>query len=281
MKKIPLILAAALCLFLGREAGAAETPPATALDKILAKRELRCGYLVYSPYIRRDLNSGQLSGVFHDIVEAIGHNANIKIIWAEEVGFTEMLTGLDARRYDAYCGGLWPNATRAGAGYFSRPGFYSVITAWAKADNAKLGKDLSELNSDKITISSVDGAMEDLIASADFPKAKRLSLPTVTPFAQNMLNVTTGKADVTFVEPSMMAEFLKSNPGGLRELYGGKPLRIFGNSLVVRRGDNELLHFFDNAMDEIVYSGKMEEILKKYEPIPGAFRRVALPYQTP
>lgn len=251
----------------------------TALTHILVKRELRCGYLVYSPYIRRDPNTGKMSGIFYDLMEDIGHNAGIKIVWAEEVGYENIFSGLDAGRYDAFCGGLWPNATRATAGYFSEPVFYSVITAWGRNNDQSFGQDPAELNRTDIKISTIDGAMEDLIAKTTFPQATRLSMPQLTPFTQNMMNIIDGKAKVTFAEPSMMEEFLAKNPGTMKELYNGKPLRVFGNALVIKRGDDELLQFLNAALRETLYSGQVEEILRAYEPAPNAFRRIASPYQ--
>ena len=85
----------------------------TTLESIRAKREISCGYLVYSPYIRRDAQTGELSGIFYDIMEQIGKNADLKIRWAEEVGYQNIMPGLDAKRYDVFCGGLYPSSSRA------------------------------------------------------------------------------------------------------------------------------------------------------------------------
>lgn len=251
----------------------------SAFDRVMATNTIRCGYIVYSPYIRKDANSGELSGIFHDLIEEVGHNAGLKIEWTEEVGYETLFTDLDAKRYDVFCGGLWPSAARAKVGFFSVPLFYSVITAWARPDDHRFDSNLSAINAPDIRITTVDGAMEDGIAKTDFPLASRLSQPQLTPFVQNFMNITSGKADIVFAEPSLVHEFLTANPGALREVAPDHPLRVFGNSFVIGRGEGELLHFMDASLRELLYSGQVEKILQRYEAAPGQFRRAVKPYQ--
>jgi ABC-type amino acid transport substrate-binding protein len=259
-------------------AGAGTTTAASRLPQILQSGQIRCSYLLYSPYFRKDPNTGQLSGIFHDLMEDIGRRASLKINWVEEVGYEAIFPGLDSGRYDVFAGGLWPNASRARAASFTIPVFYSVIKAWGRPDEGRF-RDLQGINDPSVGIATIDGAMEDLIAQSDFPKARRVSLPQLSPFTQNLLNITSHKADLTFAEPGIVREFLQSNPGSLKELAPDKPLRIFGNSLVVPRGDFQLQDFLNLALQEALYSGAVDTILSKYEPAPGVFPRVALPYR--
>jgi ABC-type amino acid transport substrate-binding protein len=185
---------------------------------------------------------------------------------------------LDSGRYDVFAGGLWPNVNRAKAASFSIPVFYSVIKAWGRNNESRFG-DLAGINTPSVRIATIDGAMEDIIAQNDYPLATRVSLPQLSPFTQNLLNVQSGKADLTFAEPGIIREFLATNPGALKELAPDRPLRIFGNTLVVKRGDAQLKEFLDIALAELLYSGAVDRILRKYEPSPGVFPRVALPYR--
>ena len=251
----------------------------TALQRVLDSGKIRCGYLIYSPYLRKDPNSGQLSGIFHDVMEEIGRNAGLQIQWTEEVGYENIYPGLDAGRFDVFCPGLWPNASRAKAGYFTVPIFYSFVTVWGRATETRFSSDLSAIDSPSVRIATIDGAMEDIIARTDFPKATRVSLPQLSPFTQNFLNITSGKADITFAEPSLATEYLRSNPGTIKPIAAEKPLRVFGNTLVVRRGENELKEFLDVALLELLHSGRVDRIVSRYEPSPNAFLRVAPPYR--
>ena len=164
-------------------------------ENILKTGEIRASYLIYSPYFRKDPNTGELSGIFHDVMEEIGQAAELEIQWVEEVGYEGIFAGLDSKRYDVFAGGLWPNTSRAKAGGFTIPVFYSVIKAWRRKDEERF-KDLNGINSPEVRIATIDGAMEDIIAKRDYPLAKRESLPQLSPFTQNLLNIASKKAEI-------------------------------------------------------------------------------------
>jgi len=251
------------------------------MDRVLRTGKIRCSYAIYSSYFRKDPNTGKLSGIFHDVMEEIGKNSGLKIEWVEEVGYVNIFPGLQANRCDVFCGGLWPNASRAKAGAFTIPINYSAITTWGRPGDTRFDHDLSLINSPPVRIATLDGAMEDLIAKTDFPKAHRVSLPELSSFALNLTNIANKKADVTFAEPMVVREFLKTNPGALRQIQPDKPLRIFGNSLVVKRSELELRDFLDVALKEVLNDGQVDKILAKYDPDGTTFYPVASPYRVP
>lgn len=242
---------------------------------------IRCGYLPYASYFRKDPNTGKLSGIFYEVMEEIGKNAGLKVEWVEEVGYQGIFPGLDSNRFDVFCGGLWPNTTRAKAAAFSIPIFYSAITTWCKKGDSRFDKDLSSINKPAIRVATIDGAMEDLIAKSDYPLSTRLSLPELSPWVQNCLNIIHDKADVTFAEPMVVNEFLKSNPDTLKQVQPDKPIRIFGNTLAVQREEHSLRDFLNVALTEMMHSGRVEKILAKYEPNKKTFYPVAKPYTVP
>jgi ABC-type amino acid transport substrate-binding protein len=252
-----------------------------AMRRVLRTGKIRCGYLVYTTYFQKDPNTGRLSGIFHDAMEEIGRRSGLKVEWVEEVGYQGIFPGLQSNRFDVFAGGLWPNASRAKAASFTSPMFYSAITAWVRADDKRFDADPVVVNSPQIKIATIDGAMEDIIAKTDFPQATRLSLPELSPFVQNLLNVLSKKADITFAEPMVVNEYLKANPGPLREIWTDKPLRIFGNCLAVKPGEDELRDFLDVGLKEIVDDGRASKILNAYEPSANTFYHVARPYAMP
>jgi ABC-type amino acid transport substrate-binding protein len=251
------------------------------LATVLDKGEIRAAYLIYPPYFMKDPDTGKFSGIFYDITELIGKEMGMKINWTEEVGYADIFTGLDAGRYDLFAAGLWPDATRAKAGYFSTAAFYSVIKAWGRVDDHRFDNDLQALNAPNVRLATVDGAMDDIIAKSDFPNAPRVSLPQSSPWVQNLLNITSNKADVIFSGAPAINSFLKNNPGTLREIAPDQPLRIFANSLVVKKGEDTFKQAIDVAINEAVNSGQIDKILKKYESAPDEFLRPAIPYVNP
>lgn len=275
------VVAGTLVTSCGSQSAKQEAATETGMQRVLKKGTIRCSYLVYSSYFRKDPNTGTLSGIFHDVVEEIGKRAGLKIDWVEEVGYANIFPGLEANRCDVFCGGLWANASRAKSASFSVPIFYSAITTWCRPSDHRFDKDLSAINTSKVTIATIDGAMEDIIAKTDFPDAKRESLPELSPFVQNFLNIVHNKADVTFAEPMVVNEFLKTNPNALRQVAPDRPVRVFGNSLAVKAGETRLKEFLDVALQELVNDGTVQKVLEKYEPNRNTFYPLAKPYRLP
>lgn len=268
----------ALFILTAFPAFAADGAKESAYDRVMRTDTIRCGYLVYAPYIEKDPNTGKMSGIFYDIMEEIGKNASLKIDWAEEVGYENIFSGLDAGRYDVFCGGLWPNAARAKAGAFSIPAFFSTITAWGKAGDARFRDGLDKANVPDVRIAVIDGSQEDVIARTDFPKALRVSSPTLSPFTDNFDKIASGKADLTFVEPSLVKAYVAANPGSLAQI-SPEPLRVFGNTLAIGRREGDLKDFLNIALQELLYNGSIDKILTAHEKYPGSFQRAAKPYE--
>lgn len=247
--------------------------------RVLRTKTLRCAYSIYPPYCMKDPNTEKLTGIFIEVMEAMGKKLELKVDWVEEVGFGVIFEGLEVDRYDIYSSGVWPNALRGKKGYFSKPIFYNAIRIWVRADENRFQK-LEDLNSPEIRMSAHDGTIEQGIIKIDFPKAQQVFLPQLTPWTDNLMNITTGKADVTFGEATAVRPFLEKNPGTLKEFETERPIRIFANTYAMKMGENEFKSMIDSAIDELINDGTVEKILQKYEAVPGEFLRVAPPYQT-
>src|SRR6185369_13046620 len=114
---------------------------------------------------------------------------------------------------------------------------------------------------------------------ADFPNAKKLSLPQMADVSELLLSVGTGKADVTFAEPLFAYNFVKKNPKSIQNISANKPVRILPNVFMFNAGEEKFKAMLNTTLDEMINSGDVDKILAKYEPFPKAYLRVALPYQ--
>lgn len=255
-------------------------PKQSVYNRVLSSGTIRAGYITYAPVAIKDPNTGKLSGIFVDALEEIGRRLNLKVEWVEEVGYGNMFEGLQADRYDILGSGLWRNATRGKAAYFSEPLFFNAIRVWVRADEKRF-TDLQSLNSPDVRIAVQDAAIEDIIAKSDFPKAQRVSIPQLDQWSENLMNITSGKADATFAELGVITPFLKQNPGTLKELNVGRPIRVFASSFAFKMGDNEFKSMIDSAVEEIINDGTMDKILQKYETAPGEQLRTAPSYAFP
>lgn len=70
-----------------------QTKSSSVSDRVVSNGEIRIGYIVYPPLLYKDAESGQLSGVSYEIVEAAAKKLNLKTNWVEEVGWGSALEG--------------------------------------------------------------------------------------------------------------------------------------------------------------------------------------------
>ncbi len=251
-------------------------------DRVMQSGKIRCGYVVYTPGCLKDPNTGKLSGVGIDTLEMVAKNLGLKVEWTEEVGWGSMIEGLETNRYDMIATPVWTNANRARLVDFSKSLFYSPIFAYVKKGNKQLsGQHLDQMNSPKCSIATVDGETAEIIAREDYPDAKKVSLTQLSDISQLLLTVSTGKADVTFMEPSAAAAYIEHNPGAVEILKTERPIRVFPNCWMFKRNQMEFKNMLDTALDQLINSGAVDKVIRKYEPAPNTLYRDALPYQVP
>jgi polar amino acid transport system substrate-binding protein len=253
-------------------------------DRVIKAGKIRCAYIVYPPGASKDPNTGKLYGISVETVQEAGKNLDLEIEWTEEVGWGSMIEGLESDRYDLVVSGIWPNASRAKLVDFSTPLYYSGIGLYVRqSDNrfpATVGEDgLKNLDTGSIKISTIDGEMSDIIARSQFPNAQRVSLPQISDVSQLLLNVAQGRADLTFVEPYIGNQFLQNNPGTVKNIMEQKPIRIFGNTVMFRRGQTEFKSMLNTAIEELINNGFVDALMDKYEIFPGALYRRSYPYR--
>lgn len=240
-------------------------------QRVVDSGVIRASYANYPPYCIKDPNSGKLSGIFVEVLNEVGERLELKVEWVEEVGWGAIFEGLNSNRHDVFGAGIWRNSSRGKVGDFSDPLFYNLIKVYGRSDESRFSGSFDEINSPDIRISMMDGAMENLIANADYPEAKAVSVTQLNQWSDVLLNITSGKADLTFAEPSAVNRFLDKNPGELKELFGGKPVRAFANTYAFKHGEPEFKAMLNAAIEEIINDGTAEKIIRKYENGPNEF----------
>jgi ABC-type amino acid transport substrate-binding protein len=248
-------------------------------QRVMQSGTIRCGYFMYPPYCMKDPNTKKLSGIFVDILEEAGKHLGLKIDWVEEVGSGTMIEGLETNRYDLVPTGVWPNASRGKRASFSTPLFYVGLGVYVHRNDNRFTNNLKSINSKSTKISMIDGQIVQAIAENQFPYASRLAHPNMSDNGQLLLDVATKKADVTFAESGIVELFLKHNPGTIQNITPKKPIAIFANTMMFKIGEPAFKSMLDTALAELINTGYVDTILDKYEPKPGIYYRLALPYK--
>ena len=249
----------------------------TTYERALRTGEIRCAYAPFEPDLIKDANTGELSGIFYDVLTEIGRRLNLKISWVEEVGYGVIPEGFVTGRYDAFCSTIWPTPDRSRAASFSIPLFYSSVDIFVRNDDHRFDSDISKLNDPSIRFAGRDGDVSSAYAKAAFPLAAIDPITQLLDTSQILDDVVHNKADAAINSPELLYDYLKKNPGTLRDITAGHPLRVSANTIMIGPGQYQFKVMLDTTLQELLYDGTIEKILKKYDKY-DTYLRIAKPY---
>jgi ABC-type amino acid transport substrate-binding protein len=259
-----------------RPAGRENATPAkqeTAFDRVMRTKTIRCGYAIWSPVLFKDLKTGEIKGISHDIMEEIGKKLSLRIEWAEETNWGTVVEGLATHRYDAICTGIGVISGRAREIDFSAPLFYAPTYLVVRADENRIHK-TDDANDPAYTISVLDGEAFSFLAPVRFPKAQIKSLPQMNDFSSILQEVETKKADATGVTYSDFLSYDKANPGKVKILDKTSPLQVYAASFGLPQGDVAFKTMIDVALGELFFDGTADRIIRVYSDSEEFFRPI-------
>ncbi len=227
---------------------------------------LRAAFIDYPPSMSVDPNTKAKSGIMPAVISEAATAMGVQVSYVEETTFASMTDTLDSGRADIVVSGIWPSSTRALRADFSRVVYYSPIYAYVRSDDTRFDNKLDVANDGSIRIATIDGELSSIVAHADYPTAHTVSLPQQADVPQLLLQLTSRKADITFVEPAIADQFLAKNPGSIRRVAGVDPVRLFPNTFLFRKGDTGLRDAINVAIVELTNSRRIPAIVKPYDP---------------
>ena len=264
----------------GSDAGQAKKE--TAFERVMRTHTLRCAYALWQPHFVFDSNTKHMSGETYEIMEAIGKALNLKIEWAEEVGYGAFPENLRSGKQDAFCSGTWQSVPRATRVEYATPVEYTPLYVFVREGDMRFDNNRESLNDEKITFSVIDGASQKAATDALFPKSKQYSLGGDSDASQELVAVAQGKADAVVANDDLVDDYNAHNPQArLRRVPSKAPLRTFGLGFAVAKGEWELRDLLNVAIRELQINGTLENILSKNEAAPGRILRAAPVYVLP
>ena len=248
-----------------------------AYDRVMKTRTIRCGWVNYPPATYKDPNTGQLQGIFVDVMDNVGKQLDMKIDWSFETTWASFYEDIRTQKFDVACTAAWLlSSGEILSGEFTTPLYYSQIGAWARKGDTRFDNHIEAVNSPDITITGTDGSYAQQLAAKKFPLAKNFSAPANAEYITGLMNVAYGKADVTFIENWLASNYLQKNPDTVRQVIVAKPLDTRPNVMMVNKGEFDLLSMLNYALLNVQLTGEMDRILDKYENQPGVFKRLRL-----
>ncbi len=179
----------------------------------------------------------------------------------DNLDFTGLIPGLEAKKFDMVSVGLSPTPQREKAVSFSRA-YVPYALILAVPTNSKVAPSVSAWNSSSETITALEGSTDAQLATKEFPKAK---LQTFSDDTTALLQVATHRADAAVVEDYILAEFSKSNPGELKQEAFKTPLVVQYGSYAVQKGNTALVGYLNTWLCTAQKSGALASAYKSTE----------------
>ncbi len=275
-----LALALLILLLSAPAALAQDAAKESTYDRVNRSNTIRCGYTLYSVALYKDLKTGELKGIYKDVMDSLGEKLGLKIEWAEEVGWGQQIEGLNTGRYDMVCSPANITGPRARNADLTDTLYFEPVWIWVRGDDKRFDNaGRAALNKPEIKVAAIDGEQSEAAAKFYLPKATLASAPQASDYSIMLMDVATKKADVTFASPITVKDFQKTNKEiSLRQIEGDQPLYLAVAIMQIKRGEHDFKAMINNELRDLFASGIIDMILDRHEPYKNSFLRVATPY---
>jgi polar amino acid transport system substrate-binding protein len=245
-------------------------------NKVVSSGTIRACYTAFPPALIKDPNTGKLSGIFFETLNKAAQNMGLKVDWSTEVGWGDAIEALNSGKCDIVGSDSWSNSTRGKSAEFIQPVYYSAINAYVRANDSRFDNNVLVANNANYKLATLDGETSQVIAAQNFPNAKTIQLPQLSDVSQLFVNVADGKADMTFQDTTTGNQYMKSNPGKIKNVSTKNPIVVYGDVMMVKKGEFIFKSAIDNAIIELLNNGYVDGVINRYES--GGIYRVAKPY---
>ena len=237
------------------------TTPAAARDMadITKAKQFNIGVVPFPPDVIKDPNTGEYKGIFVDAARYICETIEVECVF-KEFAWATFIAGIQSRQIDLSVASTYSKMKRALVVNFSQPIYFLGYRAVAKKGDTRFNSP-EDLNNASITIGVTQGTGEHDWAQKVAPNAK---LSVVKTEELNMLQVVAGKVDVA-IGDSVAAYHALEKQSSIEAVLGG---RIYSRNMVawaMHKEDTDILRFVNTALNQLIVSGKLEDLAKQYE----------------
>jgi polar amino acid transport system substrate-binding protein len=204
------------------------------------------------------LDNGQPAGYDVDLLNALATSMGVKL-QIKNLDFNGLIPGLQSKQFDIVSVGLTPNPDREKVIDFSRSyvPYASILAVNSTYSGAET---VDAFNTSGTTITALQGSSDETLAKTSFPKAKVQGLSDQN---ATLLQVRTGRAQGAVLEDYILAQYLKTNQGTLREAKLSKPLSLSYGSWGVQKGNTTLKTKLDAFLCKAQSDGTLASLYQK------------------
>ena len=227
----------------------------SALEAIKKRGTLRIGLSTFVPWAMRD-KKGDLIGFEIDVGKRVAEDMGVEI---EHIptAWDGIIPALLAGKFDVIISGMSITMKRNLTVNFTHPYAntgYILVGSRAMAKKKGL-KTLEDYNSSDITIATRRASTGAIAAKKNFPKAKLIFFDDGTMGIQETAN---GKVDATTSTPPKAAYDIEKR-GDKLFVVDKTLMSPTREAFAVRKGDPDILNWFNNWIDNVKASGWLQE----------------------
>jgi len=239
-----LIVFGAWCVSRFHTKAVTPTPQQTSvLDRVQKSGVLRCGYVSFDPYLKKDPNTGKITGVTVDYLEQTAARQGLKIDWAQEINIDQVFEAIDYDHIDMFCLPCSPipawTARVDFVGSFGKLPYYIYVPYKSK-------KTIDDLQT--AHFSAVDGYIPTVETPRYFPNATLTGLPQTASMAELYDQLKYEKVDAIINEHVSALNYIRNNPETIRRL-NDTPLFTKTMSFPIKKGDVRWGEFVQRMTD--------------------------------
>lgn len=259
MRKLLLLL---LCCALAA-CQPTQVKPVSLHDKVIAAGKIRCGYFDWEPLLKKDVNTGQFSGIGADVMDEISQRLGITHEWVEELGPATAAESIRQGRIDMMCVPMTITMPRVRVVDFSEPLFFGRFITWVRAD--AVFTDTAQLNNPAHKFVYMDGTPAMGMTKKLFPNAGTVSIGESSPMSDLFSNVAGGKADAVIADISNAQSFIRSNPGKIKPLFDADTDRVIPWAFMTPPDEYQFTHMIDMVLSDMQLDGTLAKIVAKHD----------------
>ncbi len=237
------------------------TVTSSALDHIQSRGEMHVGYLVWEPTVVRDPRTGELSGIYPDMVVQIAKNLNVKVVWVETT-LANFAAGLNTGQFDFCVGATFVTIPRAASVKFTQPVAYVGNSAVIKADGSLKPKRIEELNNPGVKIALLQGQALEEFCRRNLPQATLLAL-SGGDLTAPLTAVSSGQADIGFMNSVTVAKYVAKHPEVRAVFTGEQSVEILPLAWTTTGNDTRMCDFLNSSITYIKATGRLAEYQQK------------------
>lgn len=233
-----------------------------ALTRALQTKRLKVGYAGYPPYLKKDLNTGEISGYSVEIAKAILDPIDVQIDWVETTWDTmkqDVLVG----KFDLMIEPVFMTIPRGARVGFTDPYAYFGYGAMVVRKGDDRFESIDDLNYPQVNVVVTQG-----VASHEFAE-RRLQNASLRLIPGNDITITLsevlhGKADVALADVPTALGFVRAHKDEVSLLLADSPPAITPAGFMTRQGETKLIAFLNSALLYLQANGTLDALDKEY-----------------